>query len=379
MSRVIVDTLCASNVLCIVRSRAAGAVCIPEHRIWSIFLQIVLGLHHLHRSKALHRDMKAANVFLHKDGSSGEHIVKIGDLGVAKLMSTSTAFANTVVGTPYNLSPELCQDQVSSSNTIVITKSSCDAATCYHKYMQDVLQCAALLAFKVISANKKSGVIVPWSNLRRCTTVLACVVSADTKFEVQTAVRMCDNHNTQWYCNSFAIGTLWYIVYYSLSYTLHICCCSQTCQKLQPYNDKSDIWAVGVILYQCCMSGHHPFEAKNQCALILKIIKGKYDPIPEDRVSNGLRAVARHLLMHDQTRRPSTQHILHMAVVQEVSTHIDHTTSTCWFAVACFQTTSTYTAAQLQAHSDELSKLCTDACRVHSTNTKCTRCALVQE
>jgi hypothetical protein len=30
------------------------------------------------------------------------------------------------------------------------------------------------------------------------------------------------------------------------------------------------------------MSGHHPFEAKNQCALILKIIKGKYDPIPED-------------------------------------------------------------------------------------------------
>ena len=56
-----------------------------------------------------------------QDGSSGEHIVKIGDLGVAKLMSTSTAFANTVVGTPYNLSPELCQDQVSSSATIVDT------------------------------------------------------------------------------------------------------------------------------------------------------------------------------------------------------------------------------------------------------------------
>jgi hypothetical protein len=37
-------------------------------------------------------------------------------------MSTSTAFANTVVGTPYNLSPELCQDQVSSSATIVDTR-----------------------------------------------------------------------------------------------------------------------------------------------------------------------------------------------------------------------------------------------------------------
>jgi serine/threonine protein kinase len=114
-----------------------------------------------------------------QDGSSGEHIVKIGDLGVAKLMSTSTAFANTVVGTPYNLSPELCQDQVSSSNTIAITQSSCDAATCYHKYMQDMLQCAALLAFKVISANKKSGVIVLWyaHTIHYTLAAMWCIVS----------------------------------------------------------------------------------------------------------------------------------------------------------------------------------------------------------
>ena len=37
--------------------------------------------------------------------------VKIGDLGVAKLLETSTAFAMTIVGTPYYLSPELCADQ----------------------------------------------------------------------------------------------------------------------------------------------------------------------------------------------------------------------------------------------------------------------------
>ena len=36
--------------------------------------------------------------------------MKIGDLGVAKLLETSTAFAQTIVGTPYYLSPELCKD-----------------------------------------------------------------------------------------------------------------------------------------------------------------------------------------------------------------------------------------------------------------------------
>jgi NIMA (never in mitosis gene a)-related kinase 1/4/5 len=34
----------------------------------------------------------------------------IGDLGVAKVLDSSTAFAQSLVGTPYYLSPELCAD-----------------------------------------------------------------------------------------------------------------------------------------------------------------------------------------------------------------------------------------------------------------------------
>lgn len=85
---------------------------LKEAVIWNISLQIVLGLHYLHRKKILHRDLKSANVFLTKDSDSCKpsYSVKIGDLGVAKLMDTSTAFANTIVGTPYYLSPELCAD-----------------------------------------------------------------------------------------------------------------------------------------------------------------------------------------------------------------------------------------------------------------------------
>lgn len=40
--------------------------------------------------------MKAANVFIHKEEGTGRQFVKIGDLGVAKLLSNTTAFATTV-------------------------------------------------------------------------------------------------------------------------------------------------------------------------------------------------------------------------------------------------------------------------------------------
>ena len=55
--------------------------------------------------------MKTANVFLSSaTAGGGKRLrVKIGDLGVAKLLGTTASFANTVIGTPYYLSPELVQ------------------------------------------------------------------------------------------------------------------------------------------------------------------------------------------------------------------------------------------------------------------------------
>lgn len=46
------------------------------------------------------------NVFLSK-----EQKVRIGDLGVAKVLSDQNNFARTMVGTPYYLSPEMCEEK----------------------------------------------------------------------------------------------------------------------------------------------------------------------------------------------------------------------------------------------------------------------------
>ena len=51
-----------------------------EEYIWSIFYQMVSGLHALHKKKIVHRDIKCANVFLTKEGT-----VKLGDLNVSKI------------------------------------------------------------------------------------------------------------------------------------------------------------------------------------------------------------------------------------------------------------------------------------------------------
>ena len=62
----------------------------------------MLGLRELHKKKILHRDIKAMNIFL-----TSNREVRIGDLGVARTLTGD--FANTVVGTPYYLSPEMCE------------------------------------------------------------------------------------------------------------------------------------------------------------------------------------------------------------------------------------------------------------------------------
>lgn len=149
-------------------------------------MQMCVGLRDIHHKRILHRDIKAMNIFLTQDEN-----IRIGDLGVAKEMKQD--FARTVVGTPYYLSPEMCEEK--------------------------------------------------------------------------------------------------------------------------PYNEKTDIWALGCVLYQLC-TGHYPFEAQNLPALTLNIIRGKYKPI-SSHYSLELSETIRQCLSVDHKRRPSASHILERPFIRE--------------------------------------------------------------
>jgi NIMA (never in mitosis gene a)-related kinase len=47
----------------------------------------------------------------------------------------------------------------------------------------------------------------------------------------------------------------------------------------QRYNEKSDIWSLGCIIYEMAAL-RPPFKAQNHLSLAMKIKAGKYDRIP---------------------------------------------------------------------------------------------------
>jgi serine/threonine protein kinase len=71
--------------------------------------QLLQALHECHQSTAhptiLHRDIKPENVFLDKSLN-----VKLGDFGLSRTVEHQEAFAETFVGTPYYMSPELVEE-----------------------------------------------------------------------------------------------------------------------------------------------------------------------------------------------------------------------------------------------------------------------------
>ncbi|XP_018103102.1 serine/threonine-protein kinase Nek5 isoform X2 [Xenopus laevis] len=157
-------------------------VLFEEEQILSWFVQISLGLKHIHDRKVLHRDIKAQNIFLSSNGT----LAKLGDFGIARMLNSTMELARTCVGTPYYLSPEICENK--------------------------------------------------------------------------------------------------------------------------PYNNKTDIWSLGCVLYELC-SLKHPFEAGSLRQLVLKIGRGRYEPLP-NKYSYDLRTLVSQLFKISSRDRPSINSIL---------------------------------------------------------------------
>uniref|UniRef100_A0A8D0AQ68 non-specific serine/threonine protein kinase n=1 Tax=Sander lucioperca TaxID=283035 RepID=A0A8D0AQ68_SANLU len=156
-------------------------VLFSEEQILDWFVQICLALKHVHDRKILHRDIKSQNIFLTKAGT-----VQLGDFGIARVLNSTVELARTCIGTPYYLSPEICENK--------------------------------------------------------------------------------------------------------------------------PYNNKSDIWALGCVLYEMCTL-KHAFEAGNMKNLVLKIIRGSYPPVSV-HYSQELRSLLALLFKRSPRERPSVSSIL---------------------------------------------------------------------
>ena len=64
-----------------------------------------MALRHVHSKHVIHRDLKGRNIFIHDDSHEMEFL--ISGFGVSKVMQNAKATANTVVGSPYYMSPEI--------------------------------------------------------------------------------------------------------------------------------------------------------------------------------------------------------------------------------------------------------------------------------
>ena len=82
-----------------------------------------------------------------------------------------------------------------------------------------------------------------------------------------------------------------------------------------PYNQKSDIWAVGCILYEL-MTLKRAFEAGNLPALVTKIMRADY-PSPPPKYSPRLRELMSKCLSLEPHRRPNTSQILCEPVIHK--------------------------------------------------------------
>ncbi|KAL7703789.1 serine/threonine-protein kinase [Lotmaria passim] len=77
----------------------------------------------------------------------------------------------------------------------------------------------------------------------------------------------------------------------------------------QPYSKKSEMWALGVVLYEV-MALKRPFTGKNMDELITNICHGRRSELPS-RYSEGLCDVCNRLLSVDPNQRPTIQELFH--------------------------------------------------------------------
>ncbi|KAF3692464.1 Serine/threonine-protein kinase Nek11 [Channa argus] len=83
----------------------------------------------------------------------------------------------------------------------------------------------------------------------------------------------------------------------------------------QGYNSKSDIWALGCLLYEmCCLI--HAFQGPNFLSVVMKIVEGETPTLPS-AYSPDLNSVMQRMLQKQPSSRPSAAEILKTKFMEE--------------------------------------------------------------
>lgn len=82
----------------------------------------------------------------------------------------------------------------------------------------------------------------------------------------------------------------------------------------KPYNDKSDVWSMGCLLYELA-SLKCPFDARDMRGLVVKILRGAFPPLPHCYSAELSQLIAR-CLARDPHRRPSVNELLALPLIR---------------------------------------------------------------
>ena len=104
---------------------------------------------------------------------------------------------------------------------------------------------------------------------------------------VKTQNLLIDRHHSVIKISDFGISKVLSSKSKAMSVVGTPCYISPEVCEHSPYNQKSDIWAVGCILYEL-MTLKRAFEARNLPALVTKIMRADYQP-PSPKYSSQLR------------------------------------------------------------------------------------------
>lgn len=83
----------------------------------------------------------------------------------------------------------------------------------------------------------------------------------------------------------------------------------------QPYTLSTDVWSMGVMLYELCAL-KPPFDGTSIHQLSMKIVRGVYNPAPS-MYSQGVHSLIKGCLNKTASARPTVAQILKMPMIQD--------------------------------------------------------------